>query len=44
MPAAMMGVSWILFGLWIVYQLRAFVVALAVAAVPALAISLYLYL
>jgi hypothetical protein len=39
----MMGVSWILFGLWIVYQLRAFVVALAVAAVPALAAAVYLY-
>jgi hypothetical protein len=39
--AVMMGVSWILFGLWIVYQLRAFVVALAVAAVPALAAAIY---
>jgi hypothetical protein len=39
----MMGVSWILFGLWIVYQQRAYVIALAVAAVPALAYSAYLY-
>lgn len=41
--AVMMGVSWILFGLWIVYQRRAFVVALSIAAVPALVISIYLY-
>ncbi len=39
----MMGVSWILFGLWIVYQLRAYVIALVVAAVTALAIAFYLY-
>ncbi|GMQ84903.1 MAG: hypothetical protein BMS9Abin07_0468 [Acidimicrobiia bacterium] len=39
----MMGVSWILFGLWIVYQHRAFVIAIAVAAVPALATVFYLY-
>ena len=39
----MMGVSWILFGLWIVYQHRAFVIAIAVASVPALAIAFYLY-
>jgi hypothetical protein len=38
-----MGVSWILFGLWIVYQHRAFVIALAVAAVSELAIAFYLY-
>jgi hypothetical protein len=39
----MMGVSWILFGLWIVYQRRVFVIALAVAAVTALAVAVYLY-
>jgi hypothetical protein len=39
----MMGVSWILFGLWIVYQHRVFVVALAVAAVLMLATAVYLY-
>jgi hypothetical protein len=39
----MMGVSWILFGLWIVYQHRAFVIAIAVAAVPGLATAFYLY-
>jgi uncharacterized membrane protein len=39
----MMGVSWILFGLWIVYQLRAYVIALVVAAVTALAVAFYLY-
>ncbi len=39
----MLGVSWILFGLWIVYQHRAFVVALSIAAVPASAYSVYLY-
>ena len=39
----MLGVSWILFGLWIVYQHRAFVIAIAVAAVPALATAFYLY-
>jgi hypothetical protein len=39
----MMGVSWILFGFWIVYQHRAFVIALAVAAVAELAIAFYLY-
>ena len=39
----MLGVSWILFGLWIVYQRRAFVFALAVAALPAVAIAIYLY-
>lgn len=39
----MMGVSWILFGLWIVYQHRAFVIAIAVAVIPALATAFYLY-
>jgi hypothetical protein len=39
----MMGVSWILFGLWIVSQHRRYVVALSIAAVPALAYSIYLY-
>ena len=39
----MLGVSWILFGLWIVYEHRAFVIALALAAVPALAIAIDLY-
>ena len=39
----MMGVSWVLFGLWIVYEHRGYVIALAVAAVPALAYSVYLY-
>ena len=38
-----MGVSWILFGLWMLYQHRAFVIALAVAAVSELAIAFYLY-
>jgi hypothetical protein len=41
--AVTMGVSWILFALWIVYQHRAFVVALAVFIVPALAMVVYLY-
>lgn len=41
--AVMMGVSWILFGLWIVYQHRASVVALAGAAIPALATAICLY-
>ena len=41
--AVMLGVSWILFGLWIVYEHRAFVIALAVAAVAALAIAIDLY-
>jgi len=40
----MMGVSWILFGLWIVFQFRALVIALVVAAVPAVATAIYLYL
>jgi len=39
----MMGVSWILFGLWIVYQHRALVIALAVFIVLALATAVYLY-
>ncbi len=39
----MLGVSWILFALWIVYQHRAFVIALAVAAVLMLATAVYLY-
>jgi hypothetical protein len=39
----MMGVSWVLFGLWIAYQHRAMVVALAVAAVSELVIAFYLY-
>jgi hypothetical protein len=39
----MMGVSWILFGFWIVYQHRAFVITLAVAAVSELVIAFYLY-
>jgi hypothetical protein len=38
-----MGVSWILFGLWIVYQRRAFIIALAVAAVSELVMAFYLY-
>jgi hypothetical protein len=41
--AIMMGVSWILFGLWIAYEHRAFVIALAVAAVPALYLVVDLY-
>ena len=41
--AVMLGVSWILFGLWLVFEHRAFVIALAVAAVPALAIAIDLY-
>jgi len=40
----MMGVAWILLGLWIAYQLRAFVIALIVAFVPAVATAVYLYL
>ena len=39
----LMGVSWILFALWIVSQRRAYVIALSVAAAPALAYSIYLY-
>ena len=39
----MMGLAWILFGLWIVYEHRAFVIALAVAGVSELAIAFYLY-
>ena len=41
--AVMLGVSWILFGLWIVYEHRAFVIALAVAAIAGLAIAIDLY-
>ena len=37
-----MGVAWILFGLWIVYQHRAFVVVLSVSAVPLLAMAIYI--
>ncbi len=40
----MMGVSWILFGLWIVFRFSAFVIALIVAGVPAVATAIYLYL
>jgi hypothetical protein len=39
----MLAVSWVLFGLWIEYEHRGFVLALAAAAVPALAYSIYLY-
>jgi hypothetical protein len=39
-----MGVSWILFGLWLVYQRRAFIVALSIAAVPLVAAGIYVYL
>jgi hypothetical protein len=39
----MMGVSWILFGFWIVYQHRAFVIALAVGAVSELVVAFFLY-
>ncbi len=39
----MMGTAWILLGLWIVSQHRAFVVAVAIAAVTALATAVYLY-
>ena len=39
----MMGVSWILFGFWIVYQHRAYVIALALAFVAELMIAFYLY-
>ena len=39
----MMGVSWILFGLWIVYEHRALVIAVAVATVPAIATIFFLY-
>ena len=39
----MMGVSWILFGLWIVYQHRSYVIALAVAFASELIIAFYLY-
>ena len=39
----MMGVSWILFGLWLAYEHRAFVVAIVLAAIPAAATILYLY-
>ena len=39
----MMGVSWILFGFWLMYQHRGFVVALVVAFIPALGTAVYLY-
>ena len=39
----MMGVSWILFGLWLAYEHRAFVVAIVLAVIPAAATILYLY-
>jgi uncharacterized membrane protein YccF (DUF307 family) len=38
-----MGVSWILFGLWLAYEHRAFVVAIVLAVIPAAATILYLY-
>lgn len=41
--AIMMGVSWVLFGLWIVYQHRAFVIALAIAAAASVALAVNLY-
>ena len=37
----MMSVSWILFGLWIVYEHRAFVIAVAIAAMPLVATGIY---
>lgn len=40
----MMGVSWILFGLWIVFERHVFVVVLAAAAPSALATAMLLYL
>jgi len=39
----MMGVAWVLFALWIVYQHRAFVVAMSIFAVTALGTAIYLY-
>ena len=39
----MMGTAWILFGLWIVFEHRVFVAAVAIAAVAALATAVYLY-
>jgi hypothetical protein len=36
-------VSWILFGLWLAYEHRAFVVAIVLAVIPAAATILYLY-
>ncbi len=39
----MMGVSWILFSLWIVSERPAYVIALSISAIPALAYSVYLY-
>lgn len=39
----MMGIAWVLFGLWIAYEHRAFVIAQAVVAVPAAAIAINLY-
>ena len=37
------GVSWIVFALWLVHQRRAYVIALAIFIVPALAMVVYLY-
>jgi hypothetical protein len=39
----MMGVSWILFGLWLAYEHRGFVIALVLAVIPAAATIFYLY-
>jgi len=39
----MMGVSWILFGLWLAYEHRGFVIALGLAVIPAAATIFYLY-
>jgi hypothetical protein len=42
--AVMMGVAWVLFGLWIVYQHRAFVIAIAVLWVPLVVAGTYVNL
>lgn len=41
--AIMMGISWVLFGLWIVYQHRAFVIALTIAAAAGVVLAINLY-
>jgi len=40
---AMMGVSWILFGLWLAYEHRGFVIAQALTVIPAAVAIYYLY-
>ncbi len=40
----MMSISWILFGLWLSVERQAYVVALALSSIPAIAIAIGLYL